>query len=275
MKKYFFCLILLFAFKGTVKAQVIKPTKLNGFYKLYTKTYGKDSIFRGYFNFYGNNQYYFFGKTGYNAMGSGGLTISMFSKGKWDLDKSNIISIKDDKSTNAIIASNKPDSMNYQATIGEPFDTSFFSIQVFDDLGKPLPNELINFKSINRLIESDSVGLLKYSFAKSIRDSFEQVSFLGHEPFYPATIKINSDFNIHNIKVYLKRIPQNGYIQNKFYPLNLIDSLIRFDADSFKFKKSSLYKVNREEVLNYINEIQKSNLYFYKEFVQIKKLILK
>lgn len=275
MKNYFFCLTLFFLFSKSLKAQAVRYPKIEGLYKLYTKSHSNDSVFRGYINFYQSNEYYFFGKTGYNKVGVRGNNFIMFSNGSWNINKSNIIIIKDRKNGNPVNAYNNADSIIYEANLKQPFDSNFFKIQVFDNFKKPLKNVLINFKSINRLLESDSVGILKYSLAKSGDSLREKISFITAKPHYPAIIDINPNFNYHSIKVFLRGITENGYIQDYVYSLSLTDSLIHIDSNSIKLRKNVMYKVSKKEVSNYLDLIQKSNLYFYKEFSRIKTLLLK
>jgi hypothetical protein len=161
MKHYLYLWVFSFVFCEKIKSQTIKPNRIEGIYKIYFKTYKNDSTFKGYINFNKNSKYSYFGESAYNANGvSNEQSFLMFSQGELELKGLNILTIKDNKNK-LVKPLNIIDSINYSGSLKLPFDSNTFKIQVFDNNKKPLPNELIYFKSINRLIETDSIGVLK------------------------------------------------------------------------------------------------------------------
>jgi hypothetical protein len=244
-----------------------------GIYKV-SAILANETITSGYYYFKNNNQYEYFGNAQYNYVGKYGIYCA-FSKGFWKISKENIItmndSIKDNYDPFELTVS---DSVDYNAAYRMPYDSISFDIQVFDENGAPLKNEIIELKTFaNRLLETDETGKLKFKAAFKKTKSEKLINFMGNEPYYKTSIAISSQYNYHQLKIYLKKIPERGFLPSHFIPKNGMAKIELVNKDTIKIGKYQyLTKASASEIKSYISEFEKVNPYFQPDFKKIKSI---
>lgn len=246
----------------------------NGLYKL-TTILGNEIKTIGYYYFEKNNQYKYFGDAKYNQIGKFGNYYA-YSIGTWKIDKDGVLIISDkiNKTDNRDILK-MADSICYNASYRMPYDSTFFNIQVLDENAAPLSRELIEIKGYaNKLLESDELGRVRINFQTYSNNTKNEnlIYFFGNEPYYKTIIPILLQYNYHEIKVFLKKIPENGFLPTEFIQKNWRDRILKINQDTLKVGKYSYFtKVSPKEVVSFIEEIEKENTYFKSDFIQIKR----
>jgi hypothetical protein len=271
---------LLFYFLFSFKSSQIISQKLNqnnvdieGLYKFSKKDFKNNDVFLGYIQFDKGNKFKFIGKTSYNGIGKYNNEYITYINGIWKVcDDGNFI-LKEDSLSSLIKPKSIIDSINFESSNLVSTDSMYFNVQIFDEEGKALPNQLIeiNLKR-NKVYESNSSGKIDFKILHTKADTNISLTFFGNEPFYPATLDILSGFNNHNISIFLKRIPENGFLQTKYLPINLTGQIIKVGNDFSVGKFCILTPVSHNEVEGFIMSIYRNNPYFADELQQIQNL---
>lgn len=261
-----------------VKSQVEKIKSIPpGTYNISTS---KERKIYGYFKIKSDSSFLYFGISSSGMSNRANTQYISFQQGKWKIREDGYYQAwVDFKMPKDLFAVN--DSLVYNSSNSLNVDSCYFKISVLDKNGQPVKMAVIALNSYgDRLYAVNDSGQLIKQFQRNYK--IPTILVMEPESHYPTTIALDSGYNFYELKIYLKKIPEEKglLINNTFTPLNIVSKL-NYDNNKILIKDYHVmfpdnYLVLTNSVQNefeaYLQEIIKSNpqLKSYLENVRTK-----